>query len=172
MKHLNLTILGATIIILSIVFGIATIKITGKYRFKKTAQEMLEIVTGDPHSVSIEKAREVSKSENIVFIDIRTPKEYDSFQVQHAINIPYDRILDDGYVEMFKSSQSKVLYGNSSVEANAAWMILTQYGYQNLLVLNASAEDWMDNTQIRDMPKDGISGDEVAHFDYEAVMNE
>jgi rhodanese-related sulfurtransferase len=170
MKHLNLITLGGIIIILGILFGIATIKVTGKYRFKKSAYEMLEKVTTEPKQLSIYEAAEMINNDNVVFIDIRTPKEFVGFNIENAVNIPYDRLLDEEYIELLKNDQKKIIYGTTSVGANAIWLILTQYGYENLVALDGGAEDWRTHIKTKDIFKDAYKGDEVALFEYDKVM--
>ena len=171
MKPINYILLGVVVILLSSIIGIATIKITSKYRFKKTAYEMLDMVTADKHKIPFNQASQLIADPNTIFVDIRTPKEYDGFHIQNAINIPYERLLDDEFTNLFKNNQVKILYGNTSVNANAAWMILTQFGYENLYVLNSSIEDLSTYAQNADIFKGSPKNDEVALFDYGDIMN-
>jgi len=170
MKHLNLIALGGIVIILSVLFGIATIRITGKYRFKLSAEEMLEKVTVEAQKLDLNEVAELKSNDNVVFIDIRTPKEFVGIHIQNAANIPFDRLLDDEFEGLFNNDQKKILYGNTSVGANAAWMILTQYGYENLIVLDGDAEAWIAQVERKDIFKDAYKSDEVALFRYEEVM--
>jgi len=107
---------------------------------------------------------------HVVFVDIRTPKAYDGFHIQNAVNIPYERLLDDEFEDLFKGDQMKILYGNTSVQANAAWMILTQFGYEDLYVLDGSADDWITQIQTKDIFRDAYKSDEEAHFNYKEIM--
>jgi len=170
MKHINLIALGGIVIILGVLLGIATIKVTGKYRFERSAREMLEKVTTESKQLSLKEASELVNSDNIVFIDIRTPKEFDGFHIQNAVNIPYDRLLDDDYIDFFSDDQKKVIYGTTSVAANAVWLILTQYGYDNLFALDGGAADWIKHVENRDIFSEGHKGDEVALYNYEKEM--
>jgi len=171
MKPINYILLGVVVILLSSIIGIATIKITSKYRFKKTAYEMLSKVTTDNHKMTFNEASKLIADANTVFVDIRTPKEYDAFHIQNAINIPYERLLDDEFANLFKNDQVKILYGNTSVTANAAWMILIQFGYENLYVLDSRIDNLSTHAQNTDIFKDSPKNDEVALFDYGEIMN-
>jgi rhodanese-related sulfurtransferase len=172
MKQINYIILGVSVILIGFIAGIATIKITGKYRFKKTAYEMLSQVSADKHRIDLSKAAGMTSDTHVVFVDIRTPKEYDGFHIQNAINIPYERLLDDSYAELLSGDQVKVLYGNTSVGANAAWMILTQFGYTELMVLDGGVNDWITYIGKKDIFKEAYKNDEASKFDYKATMEE
>lgn len=170
MKHLNLIALGSIVIILSVLFGIATIKVTGKYRFKLSAHEMLEKVTIEGQKLSMKDAAQLIANQKVVFIDIRTPKEFDGFHIRNAVNIPFDRLLDDEFEELFNNDQKKILYGNISVRANAAWMILTQYGYENMIVLDGDVKAWIAQVESNDIFKNAYKRDEVALYKYDEIM--
>lgn len=170
MKNIVLIALGGIVIILSVLFGIVTIKVTEKYRFKKSAYEMLDKITKESQKLALKDAADFVSDDNIVFIDIRTPKEFVGYHIQNAINIPFDRLLDDEYAVLMESDQKKILYGNSSVASNAAWMILTQFGYENLVVLDGTAQAWRAQFEVNDVFKDSYKSDEVALYKYDEVM--
>lgn len=171
MKHLNLLILGGIVVILSIVFGIATIKVTSKYRFERSADEMLERANARSHYIATAKAKDLTQNDTVTFIDVRTPKEFDAYHIEGAQNIPFDRLLDDEYIEFLKNDQMKVLYGSTSVGSNAAWMILTQYGYDNLYVLDIGVQDWISEVETKDIFRDAPVTDEAPKFKFSEVID-
>jgi len=171
MKHLNLLILGGLAVILSIIFGVATIKVTGKYNFKRNANEMLARVNTRTQYLEISKAKELIKNDTVIFIDIRTPKEFMGFHIENAQNIPFDRLLDDEFIKFLQGNQMKVLYGSNSVGSNAAWMILIQYGYDKLYVLDGGVQDWISEVETNDIFKDAYLSDEAPKFKFSEVMN-
>ncbi len=171
MKHLNLLILGSIVVILSIIFGIATIKVTGKYRFKRSATEMLTRVNMHSQYLDITKAKGLTRNDTVIFIDIRTPKEFAGYHIENSQNIPFDRLLDDDFVDILKDGRMKILYGSTSVGSNAAWMVLTQYGYDKLYVLDGGVQDWRIQVESRDIFKDGYKGDEIPLYNFSEVMN-
>lgn len=171
MKHLNLLILGGVVVILSIIFGVATIKVTGKYIFERTATEMLEKVSTPSQYLEISEAKDLIQNDTIIFIDIRTPREYLNFHITNAQNVPFDRLLDDEFIEILENDQMKILYGSTSVGSNAAWMILTQYGYNKLYVLDGGVPDWISQVETKDIFKDAYLSDETPRFKFSEVMN-
>jgi rhodanese-related sulfurtransferase len=171
MKHLNLLILGSIVIILSIIFGVATLKVTGKYRFKRSATEMLTRVNAQSQYLDISKTKDLVGNDTVVFIDIRTPKEFAGFHIENAQNIPFDRLLDDNYIEILENDQMKILYGTTFVGSNAAWMVLTQYGCDKLYVLDGGVQDWISQVETRDIFKEAYKSDEIPLYNYSEVMN-
>jgi rhodanese-related sulfurtransferase len=171
MKHLNLLILGGIVIILSIIFGVATLKVTGKYRFNRSATEMLTRVNTQSQYLDMSEAQELLDNDTVVFIDIRTPKEFVGFHIENALNIPFDRLLDDEYIDILEKDQMKILYGTNSVGSNAAWMVLTQYGYDKLYVLDGGVQDWITQVETSDIFKGAYKRDETPLYNYSEVMN-
>ena len=171
MKHLNLLILGGIVIILSIIFGLATLKVTGKYRFNRSATEMLTRIKTQAQYLDMSEAKELVRNDTVIFIDIRTPKEFVGFHIENAQNIPFDRLLDDEYIDILANDQMKILYGTTSVGSNAAWMVLTQYGYDKLYVLDGGVQDWVIQVETRDIFKDAYKSDETPRYNYSEVMN-
>lgn len=169
MRHLNLLILGMTIVALSVLFGFATLKVTGKYRFKIPAEEMLQKVSENTQLIALKRIQNLKDQDTIISVDLRTPAEYQNGHIENAINIPFDKLLSVEFEDFFESNRAKMLYGNTGVGANAAWMVLTQFGYDNLYVLDAGIEQWesmnSDNNSLAP-----FKGDETSQYDFTEIM--
>ena len=63
------------------------------------------------------------------------------------------RILDDEFIPYLKNDKIKVLYSNESIEADQIRLLLTQYGYNKLLVLQGGANYWKENMLTNDVFK-------------------
>jgi len=166
MKRPNLLAIAAIIVILGVLLGAAALRQNEKFAFKLSAQEMHAKVVSESHRISAEEIKTAIEKGGLVVVDIRTPKEYINNHIPEAINIPYERILDDELEDFFKDGKSKILYCNKDEQSNAAWMILTQYGYENMTVLNGGMEAWKATVENKDVFKGKYPSDEVAKFDY------
>lgn len=171
MKHIYLISLGGLILLMGMFFIVATIQANNKYKFKKPAGEMLQYASTQQHFMDPENLQEMmASSKEIVLIDIRTPREYMGNHIENAINIPFERLLDENHEALFLNGTPKVLYGLNSVRANSAWMLLTQYGYENLVVLNGGTSSWRDPSQSVEKNGSGKILDEQPAFDYASIM--
>lgn len=171
MKHIYIISLGGLVLLMGMFFIVATIQSNNKYKFKKSAREMLADVTDQEQFISIEQVkRMMDASDNVELIDIRTPREFVGYHIQGAINIPFERLLDESNESVFRNEQMKVLYGVNSVNANSAWMVLTQFGYENISVMNGGIREWQEfSEQKTSQPAQGVL-DEKPAFDYAGVM--
>lgn len=171
MKHIYIISLGGLILLMGLFFIVANIQANNKYKFKKSAREMLLEVTSRDHFVSIEKVKNREKSSvNYALIDIRTPKEYVGYHIEGAINIPFERLLDESNESLFRNDDQKILYGVNSVNANSAWMVLTQYGFENISVLDGGITEWKEFDENKENLKNQGILDEHPKFDYSGIM--
>jgi len=103
-------------------------------------------------------------------IDIRNPREFDNFHIKGSVNVPIQRVLDDEYITYLKNDKKKILYSNESIKADQIRVLLTQYGYKNLYVLQGGASYWKDHMLSRDIFKAKTEyDDEKLKFDINKV---
>jgi rhodanese-related sulfurtransferase len=82
-------------------------------------------------------------------------------------------VLDDAYIPYLKDNRIKVLYSENSIDANQVRLLLTQYGYENLMVLQGGANYWKENMVSKDVFKSkGMYDDEQLNFDPEKLKAE
>lgn len=128
--------ISTVLFILIIVIGFLTFrKPTNVYG--KTQLETLEALKTKDYLASIGEATD----KNNVLIDIRSKFDYSKSHMNNAINIPTPEILDDDNIKLFKkykkSNTAVVIYGADPEEANSAWMLLYELGFDNAKMLNA-----------------------------------
>ena len=110
------------------------------------------------------------RNSSFVLVDLRTPRDFIVSHLPDAVNIPYERILDEDLETFFEDERIKVLYDNRDIMANTAWMILTQYGYEQLVVLEGGLEGWQATINNKDVFKGEYPLDEAAKFDYTEIV--
>ena len=137
--------------------------------YKLTAEQLLaEIRTGTQFITPDEVADKiVQKDPSIQLIDVRNPREFDMFSLQGAINIPLQDILSENNFDILnQSTKMNILYSNGSTEANEAWLLTRQLGYQNNYVLQGGLNYWMETILNPLKPSSIVSNDEIARYDF------
>ena len=173
MRRPNLLAIAGIIVVLGVLLGAAALRQNEKYAFKLTALEMHKKITTERHLLSAQDLKNELESGKYVLVDIRNPREFIGEHLPEAINIPYERILDEEHESLFEESDRiKVLYDNNDVWSNAAWMILTQYGYENLIVLRGGLEGWKATIENKDIFKSEYPLDEAARFEYSNAIKD
>jgi len=82
---------------------------------------------------------ELKKNPAIRLFDVRTPDEYRSGHLPHAVNLPLQRIRDISKFVLDKNAQIYV-YCAHGMRAEQAGMYLTQFGYLNVTTIGGIAD--------------------------------
>jgi sulfur-carrier protein adenylyltransferase/sulfurtransferase len=168
MKIPYIKVLGLLVVVLAIGLVFTSLKTSKKYKFSISAVALHRELVSGSHLMDPATALELLQENdvNYIFIDIRNPRDYDNFHIEGALNIPMQRVLDDEYIPYLKNSKTKVLYSNESMEADQVRLLLTQYGYENLMVLQGGALYWKENMLNADVFRSkGEFDDEKLKFD-------
>jgi len=137
--------------------------------YKLTAEQLLaEIRTGTQFVSPDEVADKIIKQDpSIQLIDVRNPREFDMFSLPGAINVPLQDILSEKYTDVLnQGTRMNILYSNGSTEANEAWLLTRQIGYQNNYVLQGGLNYWMETIMNPSPPGNVVSNDEIARYDF------
>lgn len=158
-----------TLVLLILALVIAFVPQNTTRPYKLTATQLLtEIRTGTQFISPDEVADKiVRKDPSIQMIDVRNPREFDQFSLPGAINIPLQDILAENNVDVLnQGTKMNIFYSNGSVEANEAWMLTRQLGYQNNYVLQGGLNYWMETVMNPAKPAITAANDEIARYDF------
>jgi rhodanese-related sulfurtransferase len=158
-----------TMILLILAVVIAMVPQNTTKPYKLTAEELLaEIRTGTQFVSPDEVADKiVQKDPSIQLIDVRNPREFDMFSLPGAINIPLQNIFSEENADILnQGTKMNIFYSNGSTEANEAWLLTRQLGYQNNYVLQGGLNYWMETIMNPEKPGVLAANDEVARYDF------
>lgn len=141
--------ISTVLFILVIVIGVLTFKKPTNV-YKKTNDETLAALKSQDYLVTNADMDQA----NFVLIDIRDKFDYSKSHIDNAINIPTSDILNETSIsilnELRDTGKTVVLYGRNPNDANSAWMLLYQLGYENIKMLNSSTQLVDNQFQVRD----------------------
>jgi len=172
MKKPYIKLLGLIVVMIALGLVFTSLKSSKKYRFDKSAEELHGELVKGTHYIDPNTALQLitSKNDEYIMIDIRNPREFDNFHIKGSVNVPIQRVLDDEYITYLKNDKKKILYSNESIKADQIRVLLTQYGYKNLYVLQGGASYWKDHMLSRDIFKAKTEyDDEKLKFDINKV---
>jgi sulfur-carrier protein adenylyltransferase/sulfurtransferase len=158
-----------TLILLILALIIALVPQNTTRPYKLTAEQLLaEIRTGTQFVSPDEVADKIiQKDPSIQLIDVRNPREFDMFNLPGAINIPLQDILSEKNNDILnQGTKMNIFYSNGSTEANEAWLLTRQIGYQNNYVLQGGLNYWMEAIMNPSRPGNVVSNDEIARYDF------
>jgi rhodanese-related sulfurtransferase len=158
-----------TLVLLILALIIAMVPQNTTRPYKLTAEQLLsEIRTGTQFITPDEVADKIiQKDPSIQLIDVRNSREFELFSLPGAINIPLQDILSEANNEVLnQGTKMNIFYSNGSTEANEAWLLTRQIGYQNNYVLQGGLNYWMETVMNPLKPADIAPNDEIARYDF------
>ncbi len=158
-----------TLILMILALIIALVPQNTTRPYKLTALQMLTEIRAGTQFVSPDEVADkiVKKDPSIQMIDVRNPREFDMFSLPGAINIPLQDILSETNFDLLnQGTKMNIFYSNGSTEANEAWLLTRQLGYQNNYVLQGGLNYWMETILNPMPPGNVISNDEIARYDF------
>lgn len=110
-----------------------------------SAKQLLYEVNKEGRYITTDEVAKMimEKDPSLLLIDIRTPEEYKKFTLEGAINIPFDKILDDANIDYFNQDvYTTVLFSNGSSLADQAWLTLRSWDYKGNKVMKGGLNEW------------------------------
>jgi len=134
------TLITILLFALVIVFGWITMK-KPQFEYALTPQQTVDMVIGHQgcfHPYELPKVIN-DKSGKVVLIDIRNNFDYARGHIPGSINITAVKLLEKDNIQQMdqwkKSGVKVVFYHDDQLQANGAWMLFRQIGYDNTFVL-------------------------------------
>ncbi len=160
-------ILASVLIPLGLI--IAAVPANKTKQFRLTATELLQEAGSGSQFMSPDVVADmvVKQDPSLQLIDVRTPEEFTAFSLPGAINVPLSNILSDEFTDILnQDTKTNVFYSNGSVQANEAWMITRQLGYENNYVLEGGLNYWFANILGATEPSSTSPNEEFAKYDF------
>jgi rhodanese-related sulfurtransferase len=110
-----------------------------------TPFELLSEVHDNTRFVSTDKIAEliIGADPSLLLVDVRTAKDYTYFSLDGAINIPFDSLITEGSIATVSDPNKRVvLFSNSDIVAEQAYMIYKRLGVKNLLIMQGGLNRW------------------------------
>jgi rhodanese-related sulfurtransferase len=136
--------------------------------YKLTAEQLLEEVKSGTQFMQPDEIADmiIAKDPTLQLIDVRAVDEFEKFSLPGAINIPLVDILSTQWEAVINQDvKLNVFYSNSSTDANQAWMITRQLGYQNNYVLQGGVNYWAETIMNPEVPPTTSPNEEFAKYD-------
>lgn len=108
-------------------------------------KQLLHEVNKEGRYVSTDEIAQVimENDPSYILIDIRSKEEYERYSIDGALNIPYDKIMEESNLPYFNQDvYTTVLFSNGSSLADQAWLRLRSYDYEGNKVLKGGVNEW------------------------------
>lgn len=165
MKGKARLLLAAIVIPLGLIIAAVPENTTKQY--KLTPEQLLEEVKDGTQFVHPDEVADmlIQKDPTLQLIDVRSADEYEKFSLPNSINIPLVDILNPQWSDYINQDiKLNVFYSNGTNDANQAWMITRQLGYQNNYVLQGGVNYWAETIMNPEAPKTGSPNEEIIKY--------
>jgi len=159
---LSISIVGLGLII-------AAVPQNTTHPYKLTVSQLLEEAKGRQQFFSPDELADklINKDPSVQLIDVRDQDDFETFSLPGAINIPLTDLLNDKWKDILDQDvKMNIFYSNGSIEANEAWMITRQLGYNNLFVLEGGLNYWVETIMNPQKPASTAPNEELARYDF------
>jgi len=138
--------------VLMIVLALGLVVLPKKKEMKETDPKvLLSAITEKSRFLSVDLVthRIIENDPTLLLIDLRPVNEFKAFALPGAINIQPDSILSASTLELLNQpGKDKVLYANSDLTAEKAWLLGTRYSVYRLYIMKGGLNEWY-NTIIK-----------------------
>ncbi len=138
--------------ILMIVLALGLAVLPKKKELKETDPKVLLSAIAEKSrflSVDLVTHRTIENDPTLLLIDLRPANEFKAFALPGSINIQPDSLLSTSTRELLNQpGKDKILYANSDLTAEKAWLIGTRYSINRLYILKGGLNEWY-NTIIK-----------------------
>lgn len=110
-----------------------------------TPFELLTEVHDNTRFISTDKIAElmIGADPSLLLVDVRPMNDYTYFSLDGAINIPFDSLLNEGSIATVSDPNKRVvLFSNSDIRAEQAYMLYKRLGVKNLLIMQGGLNQW------------------------------
>jgi len=132
-------------------------------------RELLSELRNPSRFISTDKVAEmiIDQDPTLVLIDVRDMYDYLDFSLPGAHSIPIEEILMYEWVDSLSYNQSKiVLFSNSDVKADQAWILLKRENYKNIHVMKGGLNCWFETIIQPSPPAETAADDEIDRYQF------
>jgi sulfur-carrier protein adenylyltransferase/sulfurtransferase len=137
--------------------------------YKLTAEQLLDEVNTRTQYIAPETVADmiIKKDPSLQLIDVRGKDAFDNYHLENAISIPLTDLLSEDFTDILDQNlKMNVLYSNGSLQANEAWLITRQLGYENNYVLEGGLNYWFETIMNPVEPASTNPDEEFARYDF------
>lgn len=152
---MNKTYIILGLILLAVAFGLVLLPENEKSN--ELSPELLLQKINNPSrflSPDLVAERLINEDPSIKLIDVRNEDEFKSYSLPNAFNIPLSKITDEKWDPYLNSTDVDiVLFSNSDLKADQAWVLGTRMGYKNLYIMEGGLNRWFENIMDPKQPE-------------------
>ncbi len=111
--------------------------------------------------------RIIEEDPSLMLIDVRSSDRYQEFSLPGALNIPLSEILSPDWEDYLRApGMDKVLFSNSSLLSEQAWILLKRMNYRDIYVMKGGLNQWADVILTPEAPAPTLPDEYIARYQF------
>lgn len=143
--------ISAVLFLLVIIIAVLAFK-QPKHIFVNNTKTTLQKIIAKEYILTLDQFNAIDSSQ-YALIDVRRNFEFSKGHLNNAINISIHQAFNENTTEFLRNlkngNKTIILYGKNPDEANSAWMLLYQLGYENVKILSVKTEFTDNKFQVK-----------------------
>ncbi len=139
--------------VLLIVLALGLVVLPGKSERKEIEPKiLLNSITEKSRYLSVDLVthRIIENDPTLLLVDLRSAGQFKLFSLPGSVNVQPDSLLSEANLELFRESgKDKVLYANSDLTAEMAWLLCSRYSVNRIYIMKGGLNEWF-NTIIKE----------------------
>lgn len=109
----------------------------------------------------------IDKDPTLVLVDVRDMYDYLDFSLPGTHSIPLEEMMLYNWVDSlsFEGSQI-VLFSNSDIRAEQAWLLLKRSNYDNIHVMKGGLNNWFETIIMPEPPPETAADEEIDLYQF------
>ncbi len=146
------------LVALVLAMGLGLIFLPEKENHKEVSPEvLLQELDDQSRFLTTDKVAEllINQYPTLLLFDVREQKEYETFSLPGAMNVPLEEVLNETYGDYFdRDEMSIVFFSNGDVKSEQAWMLKKRAGYDNIFIMKGGLNQWTKDIMMPEKPAD------------------
>lgn len=168
------TYIALALIVVLVAVGLLFLPEHSKY-VEINPKLLIKEINDPARFLSVDQVAErlIDEDPSIMLIDVRTPERYKEYSLPRTINIPLDQLLDSAWKDYLnQDNMDVILYSNSDLYADQAWIICTRLGYKNLYVMKGGINEWYSCIFNPSAPAETAPNEEFALYSFRLAASQ
>lgn len=157
-----------SVVLVSLGLILALLPLTGNRSFTVRPHDLLNEIKNQESFFTVDQVARfiVSEDSTIQLIDLRSPEEFQSFNIPGSINIPYNELLNSDPSTLFSNQNIKnIFYSNGDYDSNYALMAAKGMKYNNVYLMKGGLNEWFNTVMNSTFTGERISARENSLFE-------
>lgn len=159
-----------TLAVFLLILGIGLVVLPDRdFHDEASPRDILSDLRNPSRFISTDKVAEmiIDKDPTLLLVDVRDMYDYFDFSLPEAHSIPLEEILMYDWIDSLAYDQSKiVLFSNSDVLADKAWMILKRENHDNIHVMKGGLNCWFKTIIQPSRPAETAPNEEMDLYEF------